>query len=105
MSISQEYQDALDAVGRAADQMTRLCDEYYLARAAARDAPSEPPGITVLRVRCEEASAAHDDIIYYKNNSSMGVQMAAAGAVAYRLAKEQGLGHEIPTEWFGSLIG
>lgn len=47
----------------------------------------------------------HDDIIYYKNNSGMGVQMAAAGAVAYRLAKEQGLGHEIPTEWFGSLIG
>jgi ornithine cyclodeaminase/alanine dehydrogenase-like protein (mu-crystallin family) len=43
-----------------------------------------------------------DQIVYYKNNTGMGIQMAAAGAKIYEKAREQGLGHEIPTEWFGS---
>jgi hypothetical protein len=34
------------------------------------------------------------------NNLGMGYQFAAAGAVVYRKAREQGLGHELPTEWF-----
>jgi hypothetical protein len=63
MSMTPEYQAALDAMGRAADQMTRACDEYHLARSAAKDVPSEPPGIAALRVRCEEASAAHDEAL------------------------------------------
>ncbi len=42
------------------------------------------------------------DIVYYKNSTGMGIQMAAAGALIYRKAVEAGLGHEIPTEWFGS---
>ena len=43
-----------------------------------------------------------DRIVYYKNNTGMGIQMAAAGAKIYAKAVEQGVGHEIPTEWFGS---
>ena len=43
-----------------------------------------------------------DEIVYYKNNTGMGIQMAAAGAKIYEKAREQGVGHEIPTEWFGS---
>ena len=43
-----------------------------------------------------------DEIVYYKNNTGMGIQMAAAGAMIYEKALEQGVGHEIPTEWFGS---
>ena len=43
-----------------------------------------------------------DGIVYYKNNTGMGIQMAAAGAKIYEKAQEQGVGHEIPTEWFGS---
>ncbi|MYK34827.1 MAG: ornithine cyclodeaminase family protein, partial [Chloroflexi bacterium] len=42
------------------------------------------------------------DIVYYKNSTGMGIQMAAAGALIYRKAVEAGVGHEIPTEWFGS---
>jgi hypothetical protein len=29
-----------------------------------------------------------------------GYQFAACGAIAYRRAKERGLGHELPTDWF-----
>lgn len=42
------------------------------------------------------------DIVYYKNNTGMGIQMSAAGARIYEKARERGMGHEIPTEWFGS---
>jgi ornithine cyclodeaminase/alanine dehydrogenase-like protein (mu-crystallin family) len=34
------------------------------------------------------------------NNIGLGYQFAVAGAVVYRKAKEEGVGHELPTEWF-----
>lgn len=36
----------------------------------------------------------------FLNNTGTGYQFAACGAVAYRKAKEQGLGHDLPTDWF-----
>ena len=41
-----------------------------------------------------------NQLIYYKSNTGMGMQRAAAGAVIYREAKRQGIGRELPTEWF-----
>lgn len=41
-------------------------------------------------------------IIYYKNNSGLAIQFAAAGGVLYRKAKEQGVAKSIPSEWLGS---
>ena len=40
------------------------------------------------------------DQITYFGGHGLGLQFAAVGARAYQLAKQQGLGHEIPTEWF-----
>jgi ornithine cyclodeaminase/alanine dehydrogenase-like protein (mu-crystallin family) len=40
-----------------------------------------------------------DDITVFANNTGMGVQFAAVCARALRLAEEQGLGHEVPTDW------
>jgi ornithine cyclodeaminase/alanine dehydrogenase-like protein (mu-crystallin family) len=39
-------------------------------------------------------------ITFFLNNVGTGVQFAAMGYCAYRAAKEKGLGHEIPTDWF-----
>jgi alanine dehydrogenase len=39
-------------------------------------------------------------ITYFFNNVGTGVQFAAMGYCAYKGAKQKGLGHEIPTEWF-----
>ena len=36
----------------------------------------------------------------FLNNIGLGYQFAAAGSVIYRKAKEAGLGHALPTEWF-----
>jgi ornithine cyclodeaminase/alanine dehydrogenase-like protein (mu-crystallin family) len=41
-----------------------------------------------------------EDVTMFINNLGMGYQFAAAGSVVYRKAREQGLGHELPTEWF-----
>ena len=41
-------------------------------------------------------------IIYYKSNTGVGIQFAAAGALIYQTCKKQGLGRELPSEWFGA---
>jgi alanine dehydrogenase len=45
---------------------------------------------------------AADEIIYYKSNTGVGIQFAAAGALIYEACKREGLGQEVPTEWFGA---
>lgn len=43
----------------------------------------------------------HDaQITFFLNNVGTGVQFAAMGYCAYKAAKERGMGHEIPSEWF-----
>ncbi len=39
-------------------------------------------------------------VSFFLNNVGTGVQFAAMGYCAYMGAKEKGLGHEIPSEWF-----
>ncbi|MGH8219334.1 MAG: ornithine cyclodeaminase family protein [Steroidobacteraceae bacterium] len=40
------------------------------------------------------------DITVFANNTGMGLQFAAVGARIYELAKQKGLGREVPTDWF-----
>jgi alanine dehydrogenase len=40
------------------------------------------------------------EVTCFINNIGLGYQFAAAGSLVYRKAKEHGLGHELPTEWF-----
>jgi ornithine cyclodeaminase/alanine dehydrogenase-like protein (mu-crystallin family) len=41
-------------------------------------------------------------MIYYKSNTGVGIQFAAAGALIYEACKKRGLGSELPSEWFGA---
>ena len=43
---------------------------------------------------------SQDDVTCFLNYLGLGYQFAAAGSVVYRKAKEQGVGHELPTDWF-----
>jgi ornithine cyclodeaminase/alanine dehydrogenase-like protein (mu-crystallin family) len=45
---------------------------------------------------------AASGIIYYKNNSGLAIQFAAAGGILYKKAMAQGSNKVIPTEWLGS---
>jgi ornithine cyclodeaminase/alanine dehydrogenase-like protein (mu-crystallin family) len=40
------------------------------------------------------------EVTVFLNNLGLGYQFAAAGAVVFRKAKEKGVGHELPTDWF-----
>ena len=41
-------------------------------------------------------------IIFYKSNTGVGIQFAAAGALIYEACRKGGLGRELPTAWFGA---
>ena len=46
-----------------------------------------------------------DEIVYYKNNTGLGMQFAAAGAVVWRKMKDTDTPYAIPTDWLGSDTG
>lgn len=41
-----------------------------------------------------------NQITFLNNQGTQGLQFAAVGGTAYRLAREKGLGHPLPLEWF-----
>jgi len=46
-----------------------------------------------------------DGIVYYKNNSGLAIQFAAAGRVVYDRVMAEGTNRQIPTEWLGTDLG
>jgi ornithine cyclodeaminase/alanine dehydrogenase-like protein (mu-crystallin family) len=55
------------------------------------------PELIIGRVEGRKSDA---DVTCFINNIGLGYQFAAAGSVVYRKAKEAGLGHDLPTDWF-----
>jgi alanine dehydrogenase len=55
-----------------------------------------------VRVRQPPRQIPGQGIIYYKNNSGLAIQFAAAGSIVYRKALAEGSNKTIPTEWLGS---
>ena len=66
-----------------------------------------------VRVNVEQYPTFHDvitgkvpgrtapsQISCFINSGTQGLQFASVGGIVYRLAKEHGIGREIPTEWF-----
>lgn len=47
-----------------------------------------------------EGRQSDEEITCFVNNIGLGFQFAVVGAVVYRRAKEQGVGNDLPTEWF-----
>ncbi len=46
-----------------------------------------------------------DEIVYYKNNTGLGMQFAAAGAIVWQKMRDEDAPYVIPTEWLGSDTG
>jgi ornithine cyclodeaminase/alanine dehydrogenase-like protein (mu-crystallin family) len=55
------------------------------------------PDLVTGRVDGRKSDA---EVTCFINNIGLGFQFAAAGALVYRKARESGLGHEVPTDWF-----
>jgi len=47
-----------------------------------------------------EGRTSDGQVTCFLNNTGTGYQFAACGAVAYRKAVAQGVGHDLPTDWF-----
>ena len=58
------------------------------------------PTLPDLIVGRREGRKSDNDATCFINNIGLGYQFAAAGSVVYRKAKESGLGHDLPTDWF-----
>lgn len=58
------------------------------------------PTLPELIVGKAEGRRSDEEVTCFINNLGLGYQFAAAGAVVYRKAKESGLGHDLPTDWF-----
>ncbi len=46
-----------------------------------------------------------EGIVYYKNNSGLAIQFAAAGRIVYDRVMAEGTNRKIPTEWLGTDLG
>jgi alanine dehydrogenase len=55
------------------------------------------PDLIVGRVAGRQSDR---DVTCFINNLGLGYQFAAAGSLLYRKAKENGAGHDLPTDWF-----
>lgn len=58
------------------------------------------PTIAELIAGKAKGRAKDEEVTCFLNNLGLGYQFAAAGSVVYRKAKERGMGHELPTDWF-----
>jgi ornithine cyclodeaminase/alanine dehydrogenase-like protein (mu-crystallin family) len=54
------------------------------------------------KIRQPARGADTEGIIYFKNNSGLAIQFAAAGGIVYQKASKEGSNRTIPTEWLGS---
>jgi ornithine cyclodeaminase/alanine dehydrogenase-like protein (mu-crystallin family) len=58
--------------------------------------------LLVGKARLATSAGGTPGIVYYKNNSGLAIQFAAAGGILYRKAIAEGNNKTIPTEWLGS---
>jgi ornithine cyclodeaminase/alanine dehydrogenase-like protein (mu-crystallin family) len=55
-----------------------------------------------VTIRQPARGEAAKGVIYFKNNSGLAIQFAAAGGLVYKKAAAEGNNKTIPTEWLGS---
>jgi alanine dehydrogenase len=67
-----------------------------------RDQVHELGDLLIGKAQLPALSRAKPGIVYYKNNSGLAIQFAAAGSILYRKAIAEGNNKTIPTEWLGS---
>ncbi|MCH8916607.1 MAG: hypothetical protein IIC52_00965 [Proteobacteria bacterium] len=62
------------------------------------------PVLTDLIAGHAKGRQGADEVTCLINNFGLGIQFAAIGASVLDRAKEAGLGHQLPTEWFTQTV-
>ncbi|MDF2114072.1 ornithine cyclodeaminase family protein [Roseiarcaceae bacterium H3SJ34-1] len=58
------------------------------------------PSLPQLIIGEAQGRQSDDEATCFLNNLGLGYQFAAVGALIYQKARDQGLGHDLPTDWF-----
>lgn len=82
---------------RAGQQVT---EQDIAATEAHLDALPGEPQLSAVVAGHAPARMSDTEINGFVNNIGLGIQFAALGALAYRKARERGLGRNLPGEWF-----
>ena len=83
------------ALGTQEERDRRPIDDNYMRRYTNRNHTTLSEVLTG-----EKPGRENDAQTTVHHNFSAGIQFAAVGYLVYRYAKENGLGHELPLEWF-----
>lgn len=83
------------AVTNRQSEITELIDSGKIDVENVHDLGNVLAGLSPGRLNDEE-------IIYYNSNAGVGIQFAATCSQIYDHCRKNGLGREIPTEWFGA---
>jgi len=62
------------------------------------------PTVPAIMTGRREGRTSDKQVTAFLNNLGMGYQFAAAGKVVYDKARELGIGHELPTDWFTETV-
>ena len=49
-----------------------------------------------------DGKQTEDNLVYYKNNTGLGIQFAAAGAIIYEKMRNERSNKEVPREWLAA---
>lgn len=83
------------ALGTQEERDRRPIDENYQRRYQEKNYTTLPEILTGAKT-----GRTSDGQTTLHHNFSAGIQFAAVGYLVYKYAKEKGLGHELPLEWF-----
>lgn len=65
---------------------------------------AEYPELAQLVTRKSAGRTSRSDITCFVNNVGIGLQFAAAGALVLDKARVEGVGHELPDDWFSETV-
>ena len=60
----------------------------------------DKPDFAELMTNPSKGRTNDDQVTFYRNVGNQGLQFSSVGGHVYKICKKQGLGKEIPTEWF-----
>lgn len=66
----------------------------------ARDSSQGAAELADLVTGRADGRTSDDELTAFVNNTGLGIQFAAVGALVYQRARELGIGRDLPTEWF-----
>ena len=87
-----------DYMGGTDEEKQRLPTRLRDPRPASEGTSDTPTFNNLVGGKVRRTS--REEITLYLNTGNQGLQFAAVGGAVHRKAREQGLGRELPTEWF-----